>query len=95
MAAACLHVGLHTDSTALVNIGIGADVTIRELAEQIAGIVGYTGAIRYDPTQPDGAPQKLLDVSRLNDLGWRARIDLSTGLKATYDWYVMEGQKQC
>ena len=95
MAAACLYLGLHTDATTLVNIGIGADLTIRELAEQIAGIVGYTGAIRFDPTQPDGAPQKLLDVSRLNDLGWRARIDLSTGLKATYDWYVMEGQKRC
>ena len=95
MAAACLYIGLHTDATTLINIGIGADLTIRELAEQIAGIVGYTGAIVFDPTQPDGTPQKLLDVSRLTDLGWRARIDLATGLKATYDWYVMEGQKQC
>jgi len=95
MAAACLHIGLHTDSTALVNIGIGADLTIRELAEQVVQVVGYTGEIAFDPTKPDGAPQKLLDVSRLTDLGWRANIDLPTGLKATYDWYVMEGQKQC
>lgn len=90
MAAACVHVGLHTDSTALINIGIGADVTIRELAEQIARVVGYTGEIEFDPTKPDGTPQKLLDVSRLAGLGWRAQIDLPTGLKTTYDWYVAE-----
>jgi GDP-L-fucose synthase len=90
MAAACLHVGLHTDSTALVNIGLGADVTIRELAEQIARVVGYDGELEFDPTKPDGTPQKLLDVSRLADLGWRASIDLATGLKTTYDWYVAE-----
>ena len=90
MAVACIHVGLHTDSTALVNIGIGADVTIRELAEQIAQVVGYTGEIAFDLTKPDGAPQKLFDVSRLADLGWRARIDLPTGLKTTYAWYVAE-----
>lgn len=94
MAAACLHVGLHTDSIALVNIGIGTDVTIRELAEQIAQIVGYHGEIEFDPTQPDGTPQKLLDVSRLADLGWRAGIDLPTGLKTTYDWYVAESEAQ-
>ncbi|MBZ4193414.1 MAG: GDP-L-fucose synthase [Candidatus Contendobacter sp.] len=90
MAAACIHIGLRTDTTALVNIGIGMDVTIRELAEQIARMVGYHGAFRFDPTQPDGAPQKLLDVSRLAGLGWQARIDLPTGLKATYDGYVAE-----
>ncbi len=92
MAAACVHVGLHTDSTALVNIGTGADATIRELAEQIAAIVGYDGEIAFDPTKPDGTPQKLLDVSRLADLDWRASIDLATGLKATYAWYVEQSQ---
>lgn len=60
----------------------------RELADQIAGIVGYTGPIDYDPTKPDGPPQKLLDVSRLAGLGWRARIDLATGLRETYAWYI-------
>jgi len=90
MAAACVHVGLHTGSTALVNIGIGADVTIRELAGQIAQVTGYDGEIVFDPAQPDGTPQKLLDVSRLAALGWRAQIDLPTGLKTTYDWYVAE-----
>jgi GDP-L-fucose synthase len=87
MAAACVHIGLHTDTTDLINIGTGSDVTIRELAEQIAGIVGYTGPIAYDPTKPDGTPQKLLDVSRLAGLGWRASIDLATGLRDTYAWY--------
>ncbi len=92
MAAACIHVGLRTDSTALVNIGVGADLTIRELAEQIAQVVGYHGEIEFDPTQPDGTPQKLLDVSRLAKLGWCARIDLPTGLKTTYDWYIGESK---
>jgi GDP-L-fucose synthase len=92
MAAACVHVGLHTDSTALVNIGIGTDVTIRELAHQVARVVGYTGEIEFDPTKPDGTPQKLLDVSRLAALGWRAQIDLPTGLATTYAWYVAESE---
>ena len=88
MAAACVHVGLHTDSTTLVNIGTGTDTTIRALAEQIAAIVGYDGEIAFDPTQPDGTPQKRLDVSRLAALGWRASIDLVAGLEATYAWYL-------
>ena len=87
MAAACVHIGLHTTATDPINIGTGTDVTIRELADQIAAIVGYTGPIAYDPTKPDGTPQKLLDVSRLTTLGWRARIDLATGLQETYAWY--------
>lgn len=95
MAAACLHIGLRIDTTELLNIGTGSDVTIRELAALIAGIVGYTGPIDYDPTKPDGTPQKRLDVSRLAYLGWRASIDLATGLKTTYAGYVIEGQKRC
>ena len=87
MAAACLHIGLRTSVTDLINIGTGSDVTIRELADQIAAIVGYTGPIAYDPTKPDGTPQKLLDVSRLAGLGWRASIDLAAGLRETYAWY--------
>ena len=88
LAAACVHIGLRTDSTALVNIGTGSDLTIRELAEQIAHIVGYTGEIAFDGSKPDGTPQKLLDLSRLLDLGWRASIDLRAGLESTYAWYV-------
>ena len=87
MATACVHIGLHTATTDLINIGTGSDVTIRELAEQIADIVGYAGPIDYDPTKPDGTPQKLLDISRLASLGWRPSIDLATGLRDTYAWY--------
>jgi GDP-L-fucose synthase len=66
-----------------VNVGTGNDVTIRELAEQVAAVVGYCGAIHWDPHQPDGTPRKLLDVSRLARLGWRASISLEDGLRRT------------
>ncbi|MDG4550478.1 MAG: GDP-L-fucose synthase [Candidatus Contendobacter sp.] len=96
MATACVHIGLCTTATALINIGTGVDVTIRELADRIAGIVGYSGPIDHDPTKPDGTPQKLLDVSRLAGLGWRARIDLATGLRDTYAWYqAATGKPDC
>ncbi len=71
-----------------INIGIGSDLTIRELAESIAKVVGFTGSFHYDTRKPDGTPRKLLDVSRLTALGWRAETDLEAGLKRTYDWYV-------
>lgn len=70
-----------------VNIGTGRDLTIRELAESIAGVVGFGGRLKFDPSMPDGIPQKLLDVSKIAALGWSAATDLEKGLKATYDWY--------
>jgi GDP-L-fucose synthase len=70
-----------------INVGTGSDVTIRELAELIGRVVGYDGQLIYDTSRPDGAPQKRLDVTRLEALGWRAKIDLETGLRETYDWY--------
>ena len=70
-----------------LNVGTGEDVTIRELAEAIARVTGYTGRLVFDPTQPDGTPRKLLDVSRLATLGWRARIPLEPGLRSAYEWY--------
>jgi GDP-L-fucose synthase len=72
----------------LVNVGVGDDIGIRELGELIRGIVGYEGEIVWDATKPDGTPRKLLDVSRMNSLGWRARIGLIEGIKKTYEWYV-------
>ncbi len=74
-----------------VNIGTGQDVTIGELAETIAEVVGYGGAFRYDTSKPDGTPRKLLDVSRLRQLGWTAATPLRDGLAKTYDWYVSQG----
>jgi GDP-L-fucose synthase len=72
----------------LVNVGVGDDIGIRELGELIRSIVGYEGEVVWDATKPDGTPRKLLDVSKMNDLGWRARIGLSDGIRKTYDWYV-------
>lgn len=66
----------------------GQDCTIRELAETVAKVTGFTGRLRFDATQPDGTPRKLLDVSRLKALGWQATISLEDGLRDAYDWYV-------
>jgi len=70
-----------------INIGTGSDVSIRELAETIAGVVGYRGQLVFDTSKPDGAPRKLLDSSRLAALGWKARTALADGLAAMYRWY--------
>ena len=77
----------HYDGSEIVNIGVGEDQTIRELAEMIAEVVGFDGKLQFDPTKPDGTPVKLLDVGRLNRLGWKARIPLRNGLAETYEWY--------
>jgi len=97
MADACVHVmELDRDTyrantqpmLSHINVGIGDDVTIRELAETIRQVVGFEGEIRFDASKPDGTPRKLLDVSRLHSLGWRARIDLRSGLEQTYEWFL-------
>jgi GDP-L-fucose synthase len=74
------------DAAEHLNVGTGEDLTIAELAQKIAQVVGYTGQIRFDPARPDGTPRKLLDVSRIHSLGWRARIPLEEGIRSTYDW---------
>lgn len=71
-----------------LNLGTGKDVSIRELAQAIAGVVGYTGEIEWDTSKPDGAPRKLLDSSRLRAFGWRPSVDFVAGLRATYQWYL-------
>lgn len=73
-----------------VNVGSGDEVTIRELAETVKAVIGYEGEIVQDTTKPDGAPRKLLDVSLLNKLGWQRNIDLSTGIKLTYESFLKE-----
>tara|TARA_B100001179_G_scaffold230975_1_gene219773 strand:- start:450 stop:1382 length:933 start_codon:yes stop_codon:yes gene_type:complete len=70
-----------------INVGTGEDNTIRELAEILAEITGFEGKLTFDTTKPDGAPRKLMDVSRLERLGWKSRIGLKEGLRMTYDWY--------
>jgi GDP-L-fucose synthase len=75
------------DAEPIVNIGWGQDVTIRELAELVMSVIGYSGRLILDSTKPDGTPRKLLDVSRLTDLGWRPRISLADGIAQTYAWF--------
>jgi GDP-L-fucose synthase len=88
LADACVHLMQHYSSGEIINVGVGEDLTILDLAQRIARVVGYEGVIETDPTKPDGTPRKLLDVGRLADLGWRARIDLDEGLAGTYRWFV-------
>jgi GDP-L-fucose synthase len=90
MADACVHLMKTYSSADMVNIGIGEDITIAEFARLAARAVGYTGTISFDTSRPDGTPQKLLDVSRLAKLGWRARISLEEGIGRAYRAYLAE-----
>lgn len=76
------------DSPDLLNVGVGEDLTIADLAALVAGIVGYSGRIVFEASRPDGTPRKLLNVSRIHALGWHARIPLEQGIASTYEWYV-------
>ncbi len=91
LAGACVHLMADHDARAIgefVNIGTGKDLTIAELAGIVARVVGFAGEIRWDHTKPDGTPQKLLDVARIHDLGWRAGVGLEEGIQRTYRWYL-------
>jgi GDP-L-fucose synthase len=74
----------------LINIGVGTDVTIRELTEMVASVVGFRGKIIWDATKPDGTPRKLMDVSRLTALGWKAKTELRAGVEKTYASFLAE-----
>lgn len=87
LAEACLFLMERYRDSEIINVGMGDDLTIKELARLIAGVIGYEGQITYDPSYPDGTPRKLLDVSRIAALGWQARTSLTEGLKETYDWF--------
>jgi GDP-L-fucose synthase len=88
LARACLFLLENYDEPDPINVGTGTDLSIAELARLVADTVGYRGEIVFDPAKPDGTPRKLLDVSRINALGWTARIDLADGLASTYAWYL-------
>lgn len=97
MSDACLYVLKYLEAQDLfdrgishINIGTGKDISIKELAEKIAKTVGYSGRIVFDTSKPDGTPRKLLDVSRLSNLGWKAQIGLDDGLESTYKWYCQK-----
>ena len=72
----------------LYNIGTGTDLTIKELAEMIQKIIGHQGEIIWDTTKPDGTPRKLMDISKMHNLGWKHQVDLQRGIQMTYDWFV-------
>jgi GDP-L-fucose synthase len=78
-----------------INVGIGEDVTIRELAEKIAAVVGFHGKLVSDSSKPDGTPRKLLDVSRIRSLGWHHRVSLEEGLRRTYSAYMQSMPAAC
>jgi len=88
MADACLFVMQHYSDAGHINIGTGTDVTIRELAQHVCDAVGFDGALIFDSSKPDGAPRKLLDVTRLHQMGWQHRINLPEGLAQTWAWFV-------
>jgi len=75
-----------------VNVGTGTDVTIRELAETIADVVGWKGENRWDSTKPNGTPRKLMDVSKMTELGWTASTSLREGIEKTWEWYRTHGR---
>lgn len=88
LADAALFLMKHYESEEIINVGVGEDISIRELAELIARIVGFEGEIVYDTTKPDGTPRKLLDTSRLFAHGWRPKIPLEEGIRQTYRWFL-------
>jgi len=91
LAEACLFLMERYDSPELINVGCGRDLSIRELTELVGRVVGFTGVMEWDSSKPDGTPRKLLDVSKLTALGWRATIPLEDGLRAAYQWWLDRG----
>src|SRR5947207_9432863 len=88
LASACLFLLEKYDSPEIINVGCGEDISIRDLAELICDVVGFDGELAWDTTKPDGTPRKLLDVTRLHDLGWQATISFRDGIAQTYDWFL-------
>lgn len=91
LARACLLLLERYDGDLPVNAGTGEDLTLREVAEMVASIAGYEGRIEWDPSQPDGTPRRVLDISRITALGWKPEISLSDGIRDTYNWYATMG----
>lgn len=88
LADACLFLMENYDSPEIINVGTGKDITIKELAKTIAKVVGYSGDIAWDTNKPNGTPRKLLNVDKLQELGWKYSIELEEGLEKTYNWYL-------
>jgi GDP-L-fucose synthase len=87
LGRACIFLLENYDDEVAINVGVGEDVSIKELAELIQGVVGFEGEVIWDSSKPDGTPRKLLDVSRISSLGWKAQIRLEDGIRSTYEWF--------
>jgi GDP-L-fucose synthase len=87
LGRACVYLLENYNDDVAINVGVGEDVSIKELAELIKKTVGFSGSIEWDASKPDGTPRKLLDVSRIKALGWKAQISLKDGIASTYEWY--------
>jgi GDP-L-fucose synthase len=90
LASACIFLLEKYDGDIPLNVGCGTDVTIKELAETVARVTKFQGTLEWDSSKPDGTPQKLLDTSRINTLGWTPTIGLEEGIVATYEWFKKE-----
>jgi GDP-L-fucose synthase len=90
LADAGLFLMCHYEASEPINVGVGEDISIRDLVALIGRVVGYDGAVDWDRTKPDGTPRKLLDVSRLKAVGWKAQVGLEEGVQRTYAWYLKE-----
>ncbi len=88
LADACLFLLRNHESSEIVNIGCGEDLTIRELAETVCRVVGFQGELVFDTSKPDGTPRKLLDIGRIRAMGWSPKIPLDAGIKEAYDWFL-------
>jgi len=88
MADASVYLMNNYDGFDFLNIGVGDDVSIKELAEIVKAVVGFEGLLQFNTSKPDGTPRKLLDVSKLSQLGWSANVNLKTGIESTYDWFL-------
>ena len=94
MAEACLFLMDKYESTDIINVGVGEDVSIKELAEMVREVVGFEGGLKWDTSKPDGTPRKLVDVTRINALGWKARVKLRDGIQSTYRWFLENAHRE-
>jgi len=88
LGRACVFLIENYDNDVAVNLGVGEDIAIKDLAELIKEVVGFEGDIQWDSSKPDGTPRKLLDISRITSLGWKSQVSLADGIRSTYQWFL-------
>ncbi|MDT0172780.1 GDP-L-fucose synthase [Exiguobacterium sp. BRG2] len=93
LADACVYLMNQYNEDEIINIGVGQDVSIKELAETVQRVVGFEGELKFDATKPDGTPRKLVDTTKINQLGWKAKVELEDGIRKAYDWFLNNTDK--